>query len=100
MLVLSYLWVLALVPFLLEKDDREVQWHAKHGLVLTGAEFAFWILWVVAGMLPIPFIGCLSGLLGLVIWAAFVVVHVLCIVKATSGERFLIPGLSEFADQF
>ena len=29
MIVLSYLWLLALVPLLTEKDDKEVQWHAK-----------------------------------------------------------------------
>jgi uncharacterized membrane protein len=31
---------------------------------------------------------------------AVVVVHVLCIVKGMKGERFLIPGLSPFADRF
>ena len=36
MIVLSYLWLLALVPLLVEKDDREVQWHAKHGIVADG----------------------------------------------------------------
>ena len=34
MIVLAYLWLLALVPLLFEKTDREVQWHAKHGIVL------------------------------------------------------------------
>ena len=38
MLVLAYLWPLALVPLLLSKDDDDVQWHAKQGLVLMGAE--------------------------------------------------------------
>ena len=38
MILLSYLWLLALVPLLTEKDDKEVQWHAKHGLVLMVAE--------------------------------------------------------------
>src|SRR3954449_5072929 len=38
MIVLAYLWPLALVPLLLEKNDAEVQWHAKHGLVLMIAE--------------------------------------------------------------
>ena len=28
MVVLSYLWILALIPLLVEKDDQEVQWHA------------------------------------------------------------------------
>ena len=35
MIVLSYLWLLALIPLVVEKEDQEVQWHAKHGLVLT-----------------------------------------------------------------
>ena len=38
MIVLAYLWPLALVPLLVEKDDAEVQWHAKHGIVLMVAE--------------------------------------------------------------
>ena len=40
MIVLSYLWILALIPFLMEQDDKDVRWHAKHGLVLLGAEIA------------------------------------------------------------
>ncbi|MGB5515145.1 MAG: hypothetical protein WBP36_11520, partial [Thermoanaerobaculia bacterium] len=43
MIVLSYLWILALIPLLVDKDDKEVQWHAKNGLVLTAAEFALWL---------------------------------------------------------
>jgi hypothetical protein len=37
MIVVSYLWLLALIPLIVEKNDREVQWHAKHGLVLLVA---------------------------------------------------------------
>ena len=40
MIVLSYFGLLALIPLLVDKDDPEVQWHAKHGLVLT-------VAWVV-----------------------------------------------------
>ena len=38
MIVLAYLWLLALVPLLVERQDPEVQWHAKHGIVLMIAE--------------------------------------------------------------
>src|SRR5687768_9624613 len=38
MIVLSYLGILAVIPLVAEKEDREVQWHAKHGLVLLAAE--------------------------------------------------------------
>ena len=31
---------------------------------------------------------------------AILVVHVLCIMKGVNGQRFLIPGVSEYADKF
>lgn len=95
MIVLSYLWLLALVPLMLEKQDTEVQWHAKHGLVLFGAEFfafmALSILSVLSGglgclLLPLAQLGVL-------------VLHVVCIAKGLQGERFLIPGLSDYANK-
>ncbi len=96
MIVLSYLWLLALVPFLTEKEDREVQWHAKHGLVLTGAEIAIHLVLFVINF----FTGCLGCVLtGPVVLVQFVI-HGICIHKGLKGERFTIPGLSDFADQF
>src|SRR6187401_1235165 len=85
MLVLAYLFPLSLIPLLTEKEDKEVQWHAKHGIVLA---VAFAILWVAAIVLSqIPFLACL-------------VVTIMSIVKATQGQRFLIPGVSDFANKF
>jgi uncharacterized membrane protein len=98
MIILSYLGLLALIPLLVEKDDREVQWHAKHGLVLFVAFFAAAIVIFVVSF--IPWVGCITGLFGIVIWLAYLVVAILCIVKGINGERFTIPGISEFADRF
>ncbi len=103
MIVLSYLGLLALIPLLVEKDDREVQWHAKHGLVLTvvevivfiGLQILIMILGAVSGGL-----GCIFGLLVPIFMVAVLILHVLCIVKGLNGQRFLIPGISEFADRF
>lgn len=102
-LVLSYLWLLALIPFFMEKDDKEVLWHAKHGLVLTLAEFALWIvmqiiLWGVTALIP-P-LGCLGCFPLMALIVGQLGLHVACIVKAINGERLTIPGLSDFADQF
>ena len=103
MIVLSYLWLLSLVPLLTEKDDREVQWHAKHGLVLFGAEI---IVWVV---LRIIFHVVLYATLGFgwilvfffpLLLLAFLALHIFCIVKAVNGQRLIIPGLSGLADKF
>ncbi|HEY0552800.1 MAG TPA: DUF4870 domain-containing protein [Thermoanaerobaculia bacterium] len=95
MLVLSYLWLLALIPFVVEKNDPEVQWHAKHGLVLTVAEF---LLWIVVGIVThiIPFAGCVLWLL----WPLTLIFRIFLIIQANNDKRVLIPGISQYADQF
>jgi uncharacterized membrane protein len=103
MIVLSYLWLLALVPLLVEKQDREVQWHAKHGIVLMVAEIVLWILVTIITTL-IGFVsvalGCVVSLLTFGLWIAILVVHVMAIIKGINGGRFLIPGVSEYANRF
>lgn len=102
-IVLSYLGLLALIPLLVEKEDREVQWHAKHGLVLMVAEFvamiALWIVIMAVGAIS-GGLGCILGLIWPVFMLAVLVLHVMCIIKGVNGERLLVPGLSEFADRF
>ena len=95
MIVLAYLWLLALVPLLVEKDDAEVQWHAKHGLVLFGAE--------VAAFFALAILGTITGFLGCILYPllqlAILGLHIICIVKGLQGTRFLIPGLSDYANR-
>ena len=99
MIALSYLWLLALVPLLVEKDDAEVQWHAKHGLVLMVAEVILSVVLMIVGMLLGP-LACVLGILQLFIFLGIIVVHILCIVKGVGGERFVIPGITPYADKF
>ena len=67
MIVLSYLWLLALVPLLVEKDDKEVQWHAKHGIVLMLAEIVFWVAVTIVQLAIGTLLGCVVGLLSFVV---------------------------------
>jgi uncharacterized membrane protein len=98
MIVLAYLWLLALVPLLVEKEDAEVQWHAKNGLVLTAAEV---VLWVVLTILTfIPALGCLFALMHLFVWIAVVVLHIVAIVKGVNGGRLVVPVLSDYTTKF
>lgn len=102
-IVLSYLGLLALIPLLVEKEDPEVQWHAKHGLVLSVAEFAGMIgLWIVIMIISAVSggLGCILNLIWPVLMLAILVLHVMCIMKGIKGERLIIPGVSEFADKF
>ena len=103
MIVLSYLGLLALIPLLVEKDDSEVQWHAKHGLVLVVFEVVIFVCLQVLIMLLGAVsggLGCIFGLLIPMFLVAVLIVHILCIVKGLNGQRFMIPGISEFANRF
>jgi uncharacterized membrane protein len=101
--VLSYLGLLALIPLLVEKEDREVQWHAKHGLVLTVFEIvviiALQIVIMVLGAVS-GGLGCLAGLLFPFLLLAILVVHIMGIVKGLKGDRLRLPWISDFADKF
>ena len=100
MIVLSYLWLLALIPLLVEKNDREVQWHAKHGLVVFAAEVIFWIAFNVLVMIVGMTLGCIFGLFAPVLFLGWVILRIFAIVKGINGERLIIPGISEYADRF
>ncbi len=103
MLVLSYLWLLALIPLLTEKEDKEVQWHAKHGLVLLVAEVVLQIVFGITTRIIdhiVPGVGCLVGCFGPgIVGLGFLAIRIMCIVKATKHEKFTIPYISEYADR-
>ena len=96
MLVLAYLWLLALIPILLEEQDQEVRWHAKHGLVLFGAEFiGFMAIAILSGI-----VGFIAFLLFPLAQLGVLALHVACIAKALQGGRLMVPGISEYTDKF
>ena len=72
--ILSYLWVLCLIPLLLKTNSKFAQFHAKQGL----------ILFVLSFFIFIPVIG---QLLHMVI----IVVSVIAAWKVVNGEWWQIP---------
>ena len=103
MIVLAYLWLLALVPLLFEKHDPDVQWHAKHGIVMMVAElilfFGYITLTSLVSLATLG-LGCILSLLLVFAWVGILGLHVVAIIKAISGERLLIPGISQYANRF
>ncbi len=106
MLILAYFGIFALIPLLLEKNKPNVQWHAKHGLVLTVTWFVFFVVLMIATTVIafIPVIGwalgCLGTMVPFIASLGILVLHIMCILKALKGERLLIPHLSQYADRF
>ncbi len=99
MLILSYLGILALIPFFMKKDDPEVQWHAKNGVALLLAEIVWCIIQFGSVFIHVPGVGCITGLVGCIVWIGFLALTVLCIVKAVNGQRFRIPVITDMAEK-
>ncbi|MCH7804190.1 MAG: DUF4870 domain-containing protein [Acidobacteria bacterium] len=99
MLILSYLGILALVPLLVEKDDPEVQWHAKHGLVLLVSWIVLFIALAILSSFPFVgmFLGCAVAPL---LWLVILFIHIVAMIKALKGERLIIPVISDYADKW
>ncbi len=95
MLVLSYLGILALIPLITEKGDREVQWNARNGLVFLVA-----YLVLTVGLFMASFVIGVIGMLQIPLWLGYLVLIILGITNAMNGKRFVVPGLSDFADKF
>jgi uncharacterized membrane protein len=101
MIVLSYLWPLALVPLFLERDDPDLQWHARHGLVLMMAELLLIVVYLaIASIVSLAALGLGTVLAILLVtsWIGVLTLHVMAIVKGVSGARLVIPRLSHYAD--
>ncbi len=99
MLILAYLGILALIPLLVEKEDSEVQWHAKHGLTLMVG----WIVLFagIAILAAMPVVGAFLGCAVIpFLWLVILIVHIVAIVKALKGERLIVPVISDFADKW
>ena len=103
MIVLAYLWPLAIVPLLVEKQDAEVQWHAKHGLVLMAAELVVILAYgLMSSLVSLATfgLGCVMSLFFVFAWVGILALHVVAILKGVNGGRLIIPGISEYADRF
>jgi hypothetical protein len=102
MIVLAYLWLLAFIPLIVERQDPDVQWHAKHGLVLMTAEFVLLLGYVVMTSvvsLATLGLGCVLSLFLVFGWVGVLALHLVAILKGISGSRLIVPGLSSYADR-
>jgi len=90
MLVLCYLGLLALIPYLAVRDAPLVRWHARQGLALGLVGIG------CAGLALVPYLGFV-GQLGL---AGVLVLSVVGIVKALDRVEWRMPVAADLADRF
>lgn len=98
MVILSYAWLLSLIPFLTKKDDPDIQWHAKNGLVMaiayTVVELVFWGIGHY-----FPLVACLTFFIPCLVFLGYVGAQIFAIIKAVNGQRLRIPMLTEMAEK-
>ncbi len=81
-------WISGLVFFLVEKEDKEIRFHAAQSVIFFGAltviSFVPLIGWIIS-----PFL----GIVGLVGW-------IILMVKAYQGEKFRLPVIGDLAEKW
>ncbi len=89
LLVLCYLGLLSIVPYLVSRGREGLRFHARQGLALG-------LLGVLcAGLSAVPFLGFV-GVLGI---ALVIALSIVGIVKALGGQRWRMPVAADVADR-
>lgn len=97
--LLCYLctWVTGLIFLLIEKENKDVKFHAWQAIFLGIAVFVAYLIIMVLGF--IPYLGIVAMILNLVVWVGFLVVWIIAMIKAYQGQKWLIPIIGPMAEQ-
>ena len=100
MVVLSYLGLLALIPYLTKKEDPDILWHAKNGVGLLILDVVVWGVFFVLGIvLRNSILGCGIATINCVVWIGILVLHIYCLIQGVGGKRPRIPVITDFAEK-
>lgn len=100
MLVFSYLWVLALVPFMVTRREY-VRWHAKQGLILCGVACIVFLALIFVGAILATLTKVFAWLFAFVLLnlvLLYLALALVCVIKALRGERWAIPFLGDLVE--
>lgn len=99
----GYIGILCLVPLLFAKDSAFAKFHAKQGLVIFLCEVALGIIGSVFSGMALSGVNMMgsfflvNGAL-MLINLAFLVLSIVGIIKAISGERWEAPVIGKWAE--
>lgn len=101
MLVFSYLWVLALVPFMVSRREY-VRWHAKQGLMLCGLACLVFLGVIFVGAILATLTKVFAWLFAFALInlaLLYMALAIVCMIKAMRGERWAIPFLGDLVER-
>ena len=88
--ILSYLWILCLIPILMKKEEDFVHFHARQGLMLFIVEVAIGIIGII------PFLGHIVYLVGML---ACGLLSIVGIVQVLMGNKWKMPVIGDWAEK-
>lgn len=96
---LSYLcsWVTGLIFLLIEKDNKEVKFHAWQSIWLSVFTFGYFLASFILSF--VPFLAIIFGLINIFVMLGLLVVVIVCMVKAFQGKRLTLPVISDLAEK-
>lgn len=86
---LSYItWIAGIIFYVTEKDDKFVRENAAQSIVMG---IAFTVVSIILSLIP--------GIwwLGSILWVAYVVLVIICAIKANKGETQELPVITDLA---
>ena len=114
---LSYIWIVGLIFFFIEKENKFIRFHAAQSLIFGIANSVLMMVLVVVGViLTFAFgiggamiggiVGTLVSMLTWLIWLLFwlialalIIGLVVAAVKAYQGQKFKLPIIGNFAEK-
>ena len=94
-------FIFSIVVVIVEKQSRFVRFHAFQSLLLNGAVIVVWVgSMVLRTVLYMVGLGMVTLLVTVAMWAVLVaglVVLIMMMIKANSGEQYSLPMIGELA---
>lgn len=88
--ILSYLWILCLIPVLMKKEDEFVRFHARQGLMLFIVEVGIGIIGIIPALGPVVY------LLGMLVCG---LLSLAGIVQVLMGNKWKMPVIGDWAEK-
>ncbi len=96
-LILCYSGPWAFRPYLSAREDEDLLWHARQGVILAFVECVVTLLLLILGLFPL--VGLLAVRIFLPLWLLWcLAMSVASILQGTKGRRHQIPVLHQFID--
>ena len=98
--LLAYLTIIPAIIFLVIEPfnkNRFVRFHAFQCLFLAATGIAIGIIFMILGF--IPFLGLLMIPVSFLVWIGFIVVLILCMIRAYQGQKFKLPIIGDLAEK-